>query len=125
MIRKWCNQKEIPIPKTTAGKELNTKVLIHRKHIVSRGSSYFPNRQPLSYPNLTKNMKAHKRANSTKMQHQNIQQIKPESCSGLICVFVSVLAQTQSRSYENCDRSVLYILLQVFTRKTNIRSKCY
>ena len=29
------------------------------KHIVSRMSSYFPNRWPLSYLNLTKNMKTH------------------------------------------------------------------
>ena len=29
------------------------------KHIVSRMSSYFPNRWPLSYLNLTKNMKTY------------------------------------------------------------------
>ena len=36
------------------------------KHIVSRMSSYFPNRWPLSYPNLTKNMKTYIR----RQQHQ-------------------------------------------------------
>ena len=35
------------------------------KHIVSRMSSYFPNRWPLSYLNLTKNMKTYIRHNST------------------------------------------------------------
>ena len=35
-------------------KQTNNQVLIPRKHIVSRMSSYFPNRWPLSYVNLTK-----------------------------------------------------------------------
>ena len=34
------------------------------KHIASRMSSYFPNRWPLSYLNLTKNMKTHIRRQS-------------------------------------------------------------
>ena len=38
------------------------------KHIVSRMSSYFPNRWPLSYLNLTKNMKTHIR----RQQHKKI-----------------------------------------------------
>ena len=43
MIRKWCNQKEIPTPKTEVGKNLlNNQVLVLRKHIVSQVSSYFP-----------------------------------------------------------------------------------
>ena len=37
------------------------------KHIVSRMSSYFPNRWPLSYLNLTKNMKTFIR----RQQHKN------------------------------------------------------
>ena len=37
------------------------------KHIVSRMSSYFPNRWPLSYLNLTKNMKTYIR----RQQHKN------------------------------------------------------
>ena len=38
------------------------------KHIVSRMSSYFPNRWPLSYLNLTKNMKTRIR----RQQHKKI-----------------------------------------------------
>ena len=38
------------------------------KHIVSRMSSYFPNRWPFSYLNLTKNMKTYIR----RQQHKNI-----------------------------------------------------
>ena len=38
------------------------------KHIVSRMSSYFPNRWPLSYLNLTKNMKTYIRL----QQHKKI-----------------------------------------------------
>ena len=38
------------------------------KHIVSRMSSYFPNRWPLSYLNLIKNMKTYIR----RQQHKNI-----------------------------------------------------
>ena len=37
----------------------NNQVLYTMKHIVSRMSSYFPNRWPLSYLNLTKNMKTY------------------------------------------------------------------
>ena len=38
------------------------------KHIVCRMSSYFPNRWPLSYLNLTKNMKTYIR----RQQHKNV-----------------------------------------------------
>ena len=38
------------------------------KHIVSRMSSYFPNRWPLSYLNLTKNMKTYIR----RQQHEKV-----------------------------------------------------
>ena len=45
------------------------------KHIVSRMSSYFPNRWPLSYLNLTKNMKTHiRRQQHKKIIHQDIKQ---------------------------------------------------
>ena len=40
-------------------KQTNNQVLITMKHIVSRMSSYFPNRWPLSYLNLIKNMKTY------------------------------------------------------------------
>ena len=43
MIKKWHNQKEIPTPKTEVGKNLiNNQVLLLRKHIVSRVSTYSP-----------------------------------------------------------------------------------
>ena len=46
--------------KTEVGKnQTNNQVLYTMKHIVSRMSSYFPNRWPLSYLNLTKNMKTY------------------------------------------------------------------
>ena len=48
------------------------------KHIVSRMSSYFPNRWPLSYLNLTKNMKTHIRRQQHKnLKHQDIKQKEP------------------------------------------------
>ena len=54
-IRKRRNQKKTPTPKTKVGKnQTNNQVLIPRKHFASRMSSYFPNRWPLSYLNLTK-----------------------------------------------------------------------
>ena len=49
------------------------------KHIVSRMSSYFPNRWPLSYLNLTKNMKTYIRRQQHKkiFKHQDIKQKEP------------------------------------------------
>ena len=48
------------------------------KHIVSRMSSYFPNRWPLSYLNLTKNMKTYiRRQQHKKFIHQDIKQKEP------------------------------------------------
>ena len=49
------------------------------KHIVSRMSSYFPNRWPLSYLNLTKNMKTHIRRQQHKkiFKHQDIKRKEP------------------------------------------------
>ena len=55
--------------KNRGGKK--TKLTIRHytmKHIVSRMSSYFPNRWPLSHLNLTKNMKAYIR----RQQHKKI-----------------------------------------------------
>ena len=46
--------------KNRGGKKPNQQSGTHTmKHIVSRMSSYFPNRWPLSYLNLTKNMKTY------------------------------------------------------------------
>ena len=49
------------------------------KHIASRMSSYFPNRWPLSYLNLTKNMKTHIRRQQHKkiFKHQDIKRKEP------------------------------------------------
>ena len=48
------------------------------KHIVSRMTSYFPNRWPLSYPNLTENMKTYiRRQQHKKFKHQDIKQKEP------------------------------------------------
>ena len=53
------------------------------KHIVSRMSSYFPNRWPLSYLNLTKTMKTHirrqqhKKKKKKKKKIQDIKQKEP------------------------------------------------
>ena len=47
-------------------------------NIVSRMSSYFPNRWPLSYLNLTKNMKTYiGRQQHKKFKHQDIKQKEP------------------------------------------------
>ena len=47
--------------KNRGGKKnkLTIRYLYHETHIVSRISRYFPNRWPLSYINLTKNMKTY------------------------------------------------------------------
>ena len=49
------------------------------KHFVSRMSSYFPNRWPLSYLNLTKIMKTYIRRQQHKkvFKHQDIKQKEP------------------------------------------------
>ena len=54
-IRKRRYQKKIPTPKTKVGKnQTNNQVLYTMKHIVSRMTSYFPNRWPLSYLNWSR-----------------------------------------------------------------------
>ena len=49
------------------------------KHIVSRMSSYFPNRWPLSYHNLIKNLKTYirRQQHKKKFKHQDIKQKEP------------------------------------------------
>ena len=55
-----AQSEKVPTPKTEVGKnQTNNQVLYSMKHIVSRMSSCFPNRWPLSYLNLTKNMKTY------------------------------------------------------------------
>ena len=61
--------------KNRGGKnQTNNQVLIPRKHFVSRMSSYFPNRWPLSYLNLTKNIRRQQHKN---FKHQDIKQKEP------------------------------------------------
>ena len=71
--------RKIPTPKTEVGKnQTNNQAPIQRKHIVSRMSSYFPDRWPLSYHNLTKNIKTYLRRQQHKnFKHQDIKQKEP------------------------------------------------
>ena len=56
------------------------------KHIVSRMSSYFPNRWPLSYLYFTKNMKTYiRRQQHKKFIHQNI---KHEALTYLLDIYI-------------------------------------
>ena len=60
--------------KNRGGKKPNQQSGTHpTKHIASRMSSYFPNRWPLSYLNLTKNMKTYIR----RQQHKKKTQKEP------------------------------------------------
>ena len=62
------------------------------KHIVSRMSSYFPNRWPLSYLNLTKNMKTYiRRQQHKKFKHQDIKQKEPLFCASHKYIFHAAL----------------------------------
>ena len=58
--------------KNRGGKKPNQQTGTYTmKHIVSRMSSYFPNRWPLSYLNLTKNMKTYIRRQQHKKKISN------------------------------------------------------
>ena len=73
MVRKWHNQKEIPIPKTEMRKNLiNAHVLIQRKHIVSGVNSYFPIGGHTITQTLLKYEYVHKCKQHKNIQHQNI-----------------------------------------------------
>ena len=75
MISKWRNQKEIPTPKTKAGKTKLTILGTYTKKTYRKPSELlFPNRWPLNFPNLIKNMKTHIRCKQPTFQHQNIKQ---------------------------------------------------
>ena len=55
MIRKQPIQKEIPTPKTEIKKKLNWQSGTYTKKAYRKPSEQlFPNRRPLSYPNLIK-----------------------------------------------------------------------
>ena len=69
MLRKRRNQKEIPTPKTEVGK---TKLIVRYLYLETYrkpSEKLFPNRRPLSYPNLNKKktLKTHIRFK----QHKN------------------------------------------------------
>ena len=71
---KGAIRKRFPLQKPRREKkQTNNQVLLPWKHFVSRMISYFPNRWPLSYLNLTKNMKTYIR----RQQHQDIKQKEP------------------------------------------------
>ena len=80
MIRKRSNQKEIPTPKTEVGKNKSTinKYLYLAFPYRKSYEQLFPNRRPLSYPNLDKNMKTHIRFKQHKNRLININQMEPQ-----------------------------------------------
>ena len=58
--------------------KLTIRYLYHENLSLNRMSSYFPNRWPLSYLNLTKNMKTYIRRQQHKnIKHQDIKQKEP------------------------------------------------
>ena len=72
--------------KPRSGKtQTNNQVLIPCKHIVSRMSSYFPNRWSLSYLILTKNMKAYIRRKNLTLLTNKI--LKSKQVSELIQIY--------------------------------------
>ena len=81
MIKKWHNQKEIPTPKTEDGKlSKNWQSGSYTKGKYCKPSEQlFPNRRPLSYPNLTKYVyeKVHKMKTAQKA-NTNIKQLEPQ-----------------------------------------------
>ena len=64
--------------KAQSEKDSHSKNPVGKKQTNSRMSSYFPNRWPLSYLNLTKTMKTHiRRQQHKKIKHQDIKQKEP------------------------------------------------
>ena len=76
---KGAIRKRFPLQKPRREKPNQQSGTYTMKHIVSRMSSYFPNRWPLSYLNLTKNMKTYIRRQQHKKVfiHQDIKQKEP------------------------------------------------
>ena len=75
---KGAVRKRFPLQKPRWEKTKRTIRYYTMKHIVSRMSSYFPNRWPLSYLHLIKNMKTHIRRQQHKnVKHQDIKQKEP------------------------------------------------
>ena len=96
------------------------------KHIVSRMSSYFPNRWPLSYLNLTKNMKTYIRRQQHKkiFKHQDIKRKEPPQkyrlgtisntklLAGLNRFYMAITSPSASavKNYSKTKTSSLYII---------------
>ena len=58
MIKKWHSQREIPISQTEDWEKTKLHLGTYTKKTYHKPSEQlFPNRRPLSYQNLTKNMK--------------------------------------------------------------------
>ena len=76
---KGAIRKRFPLQKPRWEKTKLTIRYLYHETIVSRMGSYFPNRWPLSYLNLTKNMKTHIRRQQHKIffKHQDIKQKEP------------------------------------------------
>ena len=76
---KGAIRKRFPLQKPRWEKTNQQSGTYTMKHIVSRMSSYFPNRWPLSYLNLTKTMKTYIRRQQHKkiFKHQDIKRKEP------------------------------------------------
>ena len=76
---KGAIRKRFPLQKPRWEKTKLTIRYLYHATIVSRMGSYFPNRWPLSYLNLTKNMKTYIRRQQHKkfFKHQDIKQKEP------------------------------------------------
>ena len=76
---KGAIRKRFPLQKPRWEKTKLTIRYLYHETIVSRMGSYFPNRWPLSYLNLTKNMKTYIRRQQHKIffKHQDIKQKEP------------------------------------------------
>ena len=71
-------RKRSPFQKPRWEKSKLTIRYLYHENIVRRMSSYFPNRWPLSYLNLTKHMKTCiRRQQHTNFKHQDIKQKEP------------------------------------------------
>ena len=103
------------------------------KHIVSRMSSYFPNRWPLSYLNLTKNMKTYiRRQQHKKFKHQDIKQKEPLQKYRLGTISNTKLLAGLNRFYRylklhtciTCYSNEIFVLRNAQSCKTTFRRFC-
>ena len=78
MIRKRCNQKEIPTPNFEVGKLNRQLGTCTKKTYRKPREQLFPKRRSLSSPNLSKNIKTYMRFKQHKIRLQNIKQMEPQ-----------------------------------------------